>query len=153
YPVIDTDPTFGRVLRYARPSDYVAAVAVAAVGPGAFLALEHSNRSARNFRSLVPALKVAGFLGVCAGFLFSYQRVSQRFWGFRENEREQRMYAQEREEARAAGRPFHGTSELSPYMQRVAAGNSRFAALAFDALPWFNLVNHPYHGERVERIG
>lgn len=35
YPLIDQDPHFARVLRYMRPSDYAAGVAVAAAGPGA----------------------------------------------------------------------------------------------------------------------
>lgn len=39
YPVIDADPTFGRVVRYMRPSDYAAWAGAAAAGPAAFWAL------------------------------------------------------------------------------------------------------------------
>ena len=41
------------------------------------------------------------------------------------------------------GEPLYGTSELTPYMQGVAARNSRYSALLIHIMPWFNFVNHP----------
>lgn len=41
-----------------------------------------------------------------------------------------------------AGQPLYGTSELSPYMQGVAARNSRYSQLFIHGIPWFNMVNH-----------
>lgn len=38
--------------------------------------------------------------------------------------------------------PLYGTSTLSPYMQGVAARNSRYAGVFYHILPWFNFVNH-----------
>ena len=39
------------------------------------------------------------------------------------------------------GEPLYGTSTLSPYMQGVASRNSRYTALMFHLIPWFNVVN------------
>jgi C-terminal of NADH-ubiquinone oxidoreductase 21 kDa subunit len=73
----------------------------------------------------------------------------------------------------AEGKPLYGESQLSPYLQSVAAGNSRNAQLKFSklpsllhdtlllyrvlkffnsilylsgAIPWFNFANHDQHG-------
>ena len=40
------------------------------------------------------------------------------------------------------GEPLYGHSDLSPYMQGVAARNSRYSALLGHVLPWMNFVNH-----------
>lgn len=40
------------------------------------------------------------------------------------------------------GEPLYGTSKLSPYLQSVAARNSRYSELFVHVLPWFNIVNH-----------
>ena len=40
------------------------------------------------------------------------------------------------------GEPLYGVSELSPYMQGVAARNSRYSALMGHVLAWPNFVNH-----------
>jgi len=40
------------------------------------------------------------------------------------------------------GEPLYGHSELTPYMQGVAARNSRYSALLGHVLPWMNFVNH-----------
>lgn len=45
-----------------------------------------------------------------------------------------------------AGQPLYGESKLSPYLQGVAARQSRYSALFFSAIPWFNFVNHNQHG-------
>jgi hypothetical protein len=44
YPVIDADPTFGRVIRYMRPSDYATWAGAAAAGPAAFWGFGESFR-------------------------------------------------------------------------------------------------------------
>jgi hypothetical protein len=40
------------------------------------------------------------------------------------------------------GEPLYGQSGLTPYMQGVAARNSRYSALMAQVLPWANFVNH-----------
>ena len=40
------------------------------------------------------------------------------------------------------GEPLYGKSELTPYMQGVAARNSRYSQLFIHVIPWFNIVNH-----------
>ena len=45
-----------------------------------------------------------------------------------------------------SGQSLHGESSLSPYLQGVAHRQSRYSALMFSALPWFNFVNHDQHG-------
>ena len=44
------------------------------------------------------------------------------------------------------GEPLYGVSELTPYMQGVAARNSRYGAFFYHVIPWFNFVNHNQHG-------
>ena len=41
------------------------------------------------------------------------------------------------------GELLYGSSELTPYMQGVAARSSRYSALILHIIPWFNFVNHP----------
>ena len=40
------------------------------------------------------------------------------------------------------GEPLYGKSSLTPYMQGVAARNSRYSGVNLHLLPWFNFVNH-----------
>jgi hypothetical protein len=40
------------------------------------------------------------------------------------------------------GEPLYGYSVLSPYMQGVAARNSRYSQLFIHVIPWVNVVNH-----------
>ena len=40
------------------------------------------------------------------------------------------------------GEPLYGYSKLSPYMQGVAARNSRYSQLFIHVIPWVNTVNH-----------
>lgn len=40
------------------------------------------------------------------------------------------------------GEPLYGTTTLTPYMQGVAARNSRFSQLFAHIVPWANFVNH-----------
>lgn len=45
-----------------------------------------------------------------------------------------------------AGKPLYGESTMSPYLQGVAARQSRYSALFLSTVPWFNFVNHDQHG-------
>ncbi|RUS14920.1 NADH-ubiquinone oxidoreductase complex I, 21 kDa subunit-domain-containing protein [Endogone sp. FLAS-F59071] len=145
FPVIDRDPHFVRVVRYFRPSDYAAWVAGTAIAPGLLLGMEKMNPSgaAGNIRS---PLKLAAFLGAIGGFLYAYQRSSLRFWGCTENAAEVEKDYAEMTQRIKEGKPLYGESQMSPYLQGVAARNSRYGQLKFSAIPWFNVVNHPYHG-------
>jgi len=40
------------------------------------------------------------------------------------------------------GEPLYGVTELSDYMQGVAARNSRYTGVFFHVMPMFNFVNH-----------
>lgn len=65
-----------------------------------------------------------------------------RFLGIIENEREVQMDMREMVDKVKKGEPLYGHSTLSPYMQGVAARNSRFSSLLAHVIPWANFVNH-----------
>lgn len=65
-----------------------------------------------------------------------------RFYGFSENSREANMDMREMVDKVKTGQPLYGTSQVSPYLQGVAARNSRFSELFIHVIPWFNVVNH-----------
>lgn len=44
------------------------------------------------------------------------------------------------------GEPLYGESEMTEYMQGVAARNSRYSGLFIHLVPWFNFANHNQHG-------
>lgn len=69
-----------------------------------------------------------------------------RFYGATENAREIEMDMREMVGKVKAGKPLYGESGLSPYLQGVAARQSRYSALFFSTVPWFNFVNHNQHG-------
>ncbi|RKU42573.1 hypothetical protein DL546_002524 [Coniochaeta pulveracea] len=146
YPLIDNDPHFKRVLAYARPSDYAHGIAAAAVGPGLLLAMERFAPSQVGKGGFAQAMRLGGFLGVAGGFLYFYQRSILRFYGMSENAREVQMDMREMVDKVKAGKPLYGESQLSPAMQGMAARQSRYSALFFGVLPWFNFVNHNQHG-------
>ena len=64
----------------------------------------------------------------------------------RENVREQEKDMREMVDRVKKGQKPYGESRLSPYMQGVAARNSRYSALFLWGIPWFNFVNHEQHG-------
>lgn len=45
--------------------------------------------------------------------------------------------------------PLYGKSTLTPYMQGVAARNSRYAGVFIHHMPWFNFVNHEQVGDQL----
>lgn len=69
-----------------------------------------------------------------------------RFYGATENSREIEMDMREMVAKVKAGEPLYGKSDLSPYLQGVAARQSRYSALFLSTIPWFNFVNHDQHG-------
>ncbi|KAL2150110.1 hypothetical protein VTH82DRAFT_7786 [Thermothelomyces myriococcoides] len=146
YPLIDNDPHFTRVIRYARPSDYVHGIAAAAAGPGLLYAMEKFAPSQVGRGGFAKAMRLCGFISIAGGFLYFYQRSIFRFYGLTENAREVEMDMREMVDKIKAGQPLYGESKLSPAMQGVAARQSRYSALFFSVLPWFNFVNHNQHG-------
>lgn len=54
-----------------------------------------------------------------------------RFWGWRENEREQKLDMAEMTERARKGLPLYGVSADTPYLQGVAMRNSQFSQLMF----------------------
>ncbi|KAL2121787.1 hypothetical protein VTJ04DRAFT_2242 [Mycothermus thermophilus] len=146
YPLIDNDPHFKRVIRYARPSDYVHGIVAAAAGPGLLYAMEKISPSQVGRGGFAHAMRLAGFIGLAGGFLYFYQRSCLRFYGMTENAREVEMDMREMVDKVKRGEPLYGESRLTPAMQGVAARQSRYSALFFSVLPWFNFVNHNQHG-------
>ena len=65
-----------------------------------------------------------------------------RFYGFRENVREQQRDMREMVDKVKRGESLYGESELTPYMQGVSSRNSRYSALFHHLVPWYNFVNH-----------
>lgn len=68
--------------------------------------------------------------------------MAVRLYGWTENNREVEMDMREMVDKVKKGEPLYGHSELTPYMQGVAARNSRYSALLGHVLPWMNFVNH-----------
>ncbi|KAL2758599.1 hypothetical protein ACRALDRAFT_2091694, partial [Sodiomyces alcalophilus JCM 7366] len=146
YPLIDNDPHFKRVLRYARPSDYAHGAAAAAFGPAALLTLERFAPSHVGKGGFAPAMRLVTAIGLTGGFLYFYQRSALRFYGATENSREVEMDMREMVDKVKAGEPLYGESTLTPHLQGVAARQSRYSALFMGVVPWFNFVNHNQHG-------
>lgn len=65
-----------------------------------------------------------------------------RLYGWKENNREVEMDMREMVDKVKKGEPLYGHSDLTPYMQGVAARNSRYSALLGHVVPWANFVNH-----------
>ncbi|KAI9188879.1 hypothetical protein H9P43_000301 [Blastocladiella emersonii ATCC 22665] len=139
YPRIDADPHASRVVRFMRPSDLALWAGAAAAAPAAYYAVDIKQPAG----NLAIGLRGAGAIGVIGGFLLAYQRSSFRFWGLEENAREVEKDRAEYAAARAEGKPHHlGESDLEGYLQSVSARHSRYSALKFSWLPWFNFVHH-----------
>ncbi|KFZ13561.1 hypothetical protein V501_03641 [Pseudogymnoascus sp. VKM F-4519 (FW-2642)] len=146
YPLIDSDPHVKRVLAYTRPSDYATGAVVAAAGPGLMLTWEKIAPSYVGKGGFAPIMRLAGFVGLTAGFLTMYQRSILRFYGFSENSREVERDMKEMVSKVKKGESLYGESSLTPYMQGVASRNSRYSGVFLHVMPWFNFVNHNQHG-------
>ncbi|KAL3469121.1 NADH-ubiquinone oxidoreductase 21 kDa subunit [Aspergillus californicus] len=146
YPLIDNDPHLRRVFGYARNRDYVVAGGTAAAVPIAFWVMERVSPSHVGKGGFAPMMRLATAIGLIGGLHIFYQRSCHRFYGFTENSREVDMDMREMVDKVKNGKPLYGTSRLSPYLQGVAAQNSRYSQLAIHIVPWFNIVNHDHHG-------
>ncbi|KAK2748200.1 hypothetical protein FQN55_004476 [Onygenales sp. PD_40] len=146
YPVIDTDPHVKRVFGYARPSDYATATAAGAVSPVLFHLYERYHPVNASKGTYGRAMRLATAIGLITGVLTLYSTSCKRFYGFTENSREVNMDMREMVDKVKKGEPLYGESGLSPYMQGVAARNSRYSSLLIHVIPWFNFVNHNQHG-------
>ncbi|MCJ1254571.1 hypothetical protein MMC24_002386 [Lignoscripta atroalba] len=146
FPLIDSDPHFKRVLRYARPSDYAAAAAVTAFGPALMLLWEQIAPSHVGRGGFAPIMRLTTAISATGGFLYLCERSTGRFYGFRENKREVDMDMREMVDNVKKGEPLYGKTTLSPYIQGVASRNSRYSGVWLHVLPWFNFVNHEQHG-------
>ncbi|ATY62182.1 NADH-ubiquinone oxidoreductase [Cordyceps militaris] len=146
YPLIDNDPHFKRVVGYARRGDYIAGGLAAAFAPAALYTMEKFAPSHVGRGGFAKAMRLAGFVGLAGGFLYFYQRSALRFYGATENAREIEMDMREMVDKVKAGEPLYGETTLSPYLQGVAARQSRYSALFMATVPWFNFVNHSQHG-------
>ncbi|PWN19935.1 hypothetical protein BCV69DRAFT_249854, partial [Microstroma glucosiphilum] len=143
---IDADPHFKRVVSYFRPSDYVFWGGATAAFPSSLYLMEMWDPTRPPRGGMSAALRLGTFLGAAGGFLFAYQRSSMRLWGWTENEPELKRAIEEGPEA------FGDVtkSSLDPYLQGVAHRNSVWSQLKFSTMPWFNVVNHGYHGPPPE---
>ncbi|KAJ0422529.1 NADH-ubiquinone oxidoreductase complex I, 21 kDa subunit-domain-containing protein [Aspergillus carlsbadensis] len=146
YPLIDSDPHIRRVFGYARPSDYAVASGLGAASPLAFWVMERVSPSHVGRGGFAPVMRLATAVGIIGGLHILYQRSCNRFYGFTENTREVEMDMREMVEKVKNGESLYGTSQVSPYLQGVAAQNSRYAQLFSHIIPWPNLVNHDRHG-------
>jgi hypothetical protein len=68
--------------------------------------------------------------------------LAVRFYGVTENKREIDKDMREMVDRVKAGKPLYGTTELTDYMQGVAARNSRYTGAFLHVMPMFNFVNH-----------
>lgn len=89
---------------------------------------------------------MSGFLGLVGGFFIAYNRSTKRFWGWTENLAELAKYKSEVKQSLLKGESPYGTSTLSPWLQDIANRNSQNSQLFLHLIPWFNVANHPYHG-------
>ena len=69
-------------------------------------------------------------------------KYAVRFYGMTENKREVDKDMREMVDRVKRGEPLYGTTELTDYMQGVAARNSRYTGVFLHVMPMFNFVNH-----------
>lgn len=157
YELIDIDPHFKRVVGYFRSSDLGIWLGTTMAFPAALQLWERAEPSAGAFKApgKVPggALRTATLLGFIGGFYLAYVRSSKRFLGWSENSRE---VAKDRYEIKSLlnqGKLPYGENEsvLDDRMKDIASRNSQYSFTTFAIMPWFNLVNHPYHGVDLKR--
>ncbi|CAF9933819.1 hypothetical protein IMSHALPRED_009489 [Imshaugia aleurites] len=146
YPLIDNDPHFKRVVKYARTEDYAKGGALAAFGPAMMLLWEKISPSHVHKGGFASVMRLSCTIGAGAGFLYFYESSILRFYGVEENKREVEMDMREMVDKVKRNEPLYGKSSLTPYMQGVASRNSRYSGVWLHVIPWFNFVNHDQHG-------
>ena len=151
---------FKRVVKYARPSDYVKGLATFAFGPSLMLLWERIAPSHVHKGGFASVMRLSGVISAGAGFLYFYNcsiciwrslpislRLdlsywAVRFYGVEENKREVEMDMREMVDKVKKNEPLYGRSSLTSYMQGVASRNSRYSGVWLHVIPWFNFVNH-----------
>lgn len=157
YELIDVDPHFNRVVSYFRASDLGVWAASTAAFPLGLVAWERLEPVAGAFKQpgKVPAgaLRAAGLMGFCGGFLLAYVRSSKRFLGWAENAREVKKDRYEIKKLLSQEKlPYHeNLSKLDDRMKDIANRNSQYSFTTMAILPWFNLAYHPYHGVDIAK--
>lgn len=157
YEIIDVDPHIKRVVGYFRPSDYAAWGITTAAIPLSLSAWERFEPSAGAFKAptKVPggALRAATLVGFVGGFYLAYVRSCKRFLGWEENAREVKKDRYEIKKLLSQEKlPYHeNESVLDDRLKDVANRNSQYSFVTMAILPWFNVVNHPYHGVNIEK--
>jgi C-terminal of NADH-ubiquinone oxidoreductase 21 kDa subunit/NADH-ubiquinone oxidoreductase complex I, 21 kDa subunit len=131
-----------RAFGYARSEDWAVGTGVAAIGPVFMLTTERYTPSFAGKGAFPPIFRLSAAMGLLAGLGIVYQRSCLRFYGYTENKREEERDMREMVAKVKKGEPLYGHSTLTPYMQGVAARNSRYSSLMMQIVPWFNLVNH-----------
>lgn len=154
---------FKRVFGYSRPSDWAIAGGMASAAPISFWVMERVSPSHVGRGGFAPVMRLATAVGLIGGLHVLYQRscrkpilfhpnftqylalthiFSERFYGFTENAREVERDTREMVDKVKKGEPLYGKSQMSTYLQGVAARNSRYSELFIHVLPWINAVNH-----------
>ena len=144
--LIDSDPHFSRVVKYARPADYVAGSLLATAGPAVTLWWERVAPSGVTPKNFASIMRLSAGVSISAGFFLFYSRSIHRFYGFSENRREIDMDMREMTDRVKRGEPLYGVSTMTAYMQGAASRQSRYAGVWSHVMPWFNFVNHQHHG-------
>jgi hypothetical protein len=150
-----------------RPSDYACAAACTGGVPLGLLVWEGFSPSyVYGSGGFAPIMRLGGWIGLGAGFIFAYQRSSctssliyighssfstnttctVRFLGLAENSREVDKDMREMVDKVKRGESLYGASQLSTDHQSMAARNSKHNVFFTNILPWPNLVAHPHHG-------
>lgn len=152
YELIDVDPHLRRVVSFMRPSDYAAWGASILFFPTAMKVWEHlepvEGAYTKPGRISGGTMRTATLLGVVGGFYLAYVRSSKRFLGWSENEREVLRDRYDMKKLLSEEKlPFaENESVLDDRLKDIANKNSQYAFVNMAVIPWFNLVNHPYHG-------
>ena len=119
---------------------------MAASGPLVMLWWERISPSEVTKPGFASIMRLSGALSLTAGFLLTYSRSINRFYGFAENRREIDMDMKEMTGRVKRGEPLYGVSTMTEYMQGVASRQSRYSGVYLHVMPWFNFVNHAQHG-------
>ena len=134
------------MLSYARPSDYTASAAFAALIPSTMLFWERISPSEVGRNGFRQIMRLSLTLGAFSGFYRFYSRSLNRFYGFSENRREVDMDMREMTDKVKKGEPLYGVSTMTEFMQGAASRQSRYSGVFLHVMPWFNFVNHNQHG-------
>ncbi|KAG5440612.1 hypothetical protein PCK2_000322 [Pneumocystis canis] len=132
FPIIDTDPHFFRVLRYARISDYLVFIAGTIGFPMSMFLLGQEKWSpSMNRAGLIPGLRLGNQAVRIDVDIYIYLYQTVRLWGWMENAREIEMDRIEMQLKQTANEPLYGKSQLPEDMQKIAAQNSKYSAIKF----------------------